>query len=267
MILVMDIGNTNIKIGVFDGDILISSWRIQTKTGRTSDEYSLKIGELFRRDEIDKNLVTGIMISSVIPALNYTIMHMCDDYFKIKPLIVGPGVKTGLNIRYDNPREVGSDRIVTSVAAHKKYGVPCIVIDFGTATTFNAVSSDGEFLGGVICPGIKVSADALTTNAARLPKIELIKPETVINKNTSGNMQSGIIYGFTGMVKYIIRKVKAEMRENNIKVIATGGLSQLMFPDEKMFDVVDRRLSLDGLKFLYDLNQSPQTRTERGKGQ
>lgn len=256
MILVMDIGNTNIKIGVYLGDELIASWRIQTKQGRTADEYSLKIGELFNRDNLCVKEVKGIVISSVIPSLNYTIEHMCDYYFKMKPLVLGPGIKTGINIRYDNPREVGGDRIANSLAAFKKYGGPCIVIDFGTATTFNAVSAEGDFLGGVICPGIKGSADALTSNAAKLPRIELIKPAKVINRNTVSNMQSGIIYGFTGLVGYIINKMRIELNAPNAKVIATGGLSQLMFSEEKLFDIVDRTLTLDGLKMVYDINNS-----------
>lgn len=256
MLLVMDIGNTNIKLGVFKGDDLVSSWRIQTQMGRTADEYGLVIMDLLIRDKHDINDIEGIAISSVIPSLNYTLEHMCQYYLHKKPLIVGPGVKTSLNIKYDNPKEVGSDRIVNSVAAYKLYGGPCIVIDFGTATSFNVVSLSGEFLGGAICPGIKVSTDALISNAAKLPRIELIKPDKVIGKNTVTNMQSGIINGFTGMVIYIIKKIKEEINSPDAKVIATGGLSQLVFAEEKIFDIVDRKLTLIGLKIIYDINKN-----------
>ncbi len=256
MLLVMDIGNTNIKLGVFDGDKLISSWRIQSKAGKTADEYGLMVSHLFQRDRLSLDGVEGIIMSSVIPSLNYTLEHMCDYYFHKNPVIVGPGIKTSINIKYDNPKEVGADRIVNSVAAYRLYGGPCIVVDFGTTTTFNAISAAGEFLGGAICPGIKVSTDAMVSNAAKLPKIELVKPEKVIGKSTVANMQSGIIYGFTGMVKYIITKMKEEINAPLIKVIATGGLSELLFSESKLFDVVDRKLTLEGLKIIYNYNKN-----------
>jgi type III pantothenate kinase len=255
-LLAMDIGNTNIKLGVFDKDKLISSWRIQSKTGKTADEYGLMVGHLFERDGISLKDVNGIIMSSVIPSLNYTLEHMCLYYFGKKPIVIGPGIKTSINIKYDNPKEVGADRIVNSVAAYRLYGGPCIVVDFGTATTFNAVSKAGEFLGGAICPGIKISIDAMVANAAKLPKIELIKPDRVIGKNTITNMQSGIVYGFTGMVRYIIDKMKEELDSPQVKVIATGGLSELLFSENKMFDIVDRKLTLEGLKIIYDYNNN-----------
>lgn len=255
-LLVMDIGNTNIKLGVFENEQLISSWRIQSKAGKTADEYGLMVSNLFERDNLSVKEVHGIIMSSVIPSLNYTLEHMCLYYFQKKPVIVGPGVKTSLNIKYDNPKEVGSDRIVNSVAAYKLYGGPCIVVDFGTTTTFNAVSASGEFLGGAICPGIKVSTDAMVANAAKLPKIELIKPEKVIGKNTVSNMQSGVVFGFIGMVSYIIEKMKEELASPDIKVIATGGLSELLFSGSTLFDVVDRKLTLEGLKIIYNYNKN-----------
>lgn len=254
LLLVMDIGNTNIKLGVFKKDKLISSWRIESKVGKTADEYGLMVTSLFARDNLLISNVEGIIMSSVIPSLNYTLEHMCQYYFNKKPLIIGPGIKTSLNIKYDNPKEVGADRIVNSVAAYRIYGGPCIVIDFGTTTTFNAISENGEFLGGVICPGIKVSTNAMVINAAKLPKIELSKPKKVIGKNTVSNMQAGIIYGFTGMVKYIIEKMKEEMRFEKVKVIATGGLSEI-FAKENFFDIIDRKLTLEGLKLIYNYNK------------
>ena len=254
MLFVIDVGNTNIKLGVWSKDKLVASWRIKTEQKNTADEYMLKVDALLRRDGLEVKDITGVIMSSVIPSLNYTLEHMCEYEFGMKPMIVGPGIKTSLNIKYDNPREVGSDRIVNSVAAYKLYGGPCIVIDFGTTTTFNAVSEKGEFLGGAIAPGIKASVDAMINNAARLPRIELFKPEKVIGKNTVSNMQSGVIFGFTGMVKYIVQQMKKELKDPNAKVIATGGMSQLVFSEERIFDVTDRTLTLRGLKMIYDYN-------------
>jgi type III pantothenate kinase len=253
LVLVIDVGNTNIKLGVYRENDLLASWRVQTHVGRTADEYGLILRDLFSRDKLALSDVEGIVMSSVLPSLNYTIGHMCRYFFGQEPLLIGPGVKTSLNIKYDNPKEVGADRIVNCVAAHTLYGGPAIVVDFGTATTFSVVSKDCDFIGGVICPGIKTSADALTQSAAKLPKFELQKPERVIGKSTVTNMQSGIVNGFTGMVSYILQKIREELGEP-AKAIATGGLGQLMFPEERLFDVVDRKLTLTGLKLVYDLN-------------
>lgn len=257
LLFAMDVGNTNIKLGVFEGDRLVSSWRLQSKAGKTADEYGLMVTQLFAKDKLSLSDVEGIIMSSVIPPLNYTLDHMCRYYFGIKPLVVGPGIKTSLNIKYDNPREVGADRIVNSVAAYKLYGGPCIVIDFGTSTTFNVISEDSEFLGGAICPGIKVSADALFYHTAKLPRIELVRPEKFIGRSTVTNMQSGIINGMIGMVKYMTEKMKEETGFYNAKVIATGGMSELlMSEEEKLFDIVDRRLTLEGLRIIYNYNKS-----------
>jgi type III pantothenate kinase len=181
---------------------------------------------------------------------------MCKYYFNVTPLFVGPGVKSSLNVKYDSPKDVGSDRIVNCVAAYRLYGGPCIVVDFGTTTTFNVVSEDGEFLGGAICPGIKTSVDAMVSKAAKLPKIELKKPNGVIGKSTVTNMQSGIIYGFTGMITYIINKMKQELGREDAKVIATGGLSELIFSENRVFDITDRTLTLHGLKFIFNYNKT-----------
>ena len=193
------------------------------------------------------------MISSVIPSINYTIEHMCRTYFKKRPCFVEPGIRTGINILYDNPKELGSDRIVNAVAAYEKYGGPCITVDFGTATTFGAISKKGEFLGGAICPGLIVSANALTNNTAKRPKVELQKPRHVINRNTVACMQSGILYGYVGQVDYILRKMKAELGEE-AKVVATGGMAETIASETEMIDVIDSLLTLHGLYIIYKKN-------------
>ena len=253
MILVMDIGNTNIKCGIFADDRLLHSWRMTTKLDQTSDELGTKMVSFFSYLGIKLEDVEGIMISSVIPSVNYTVEHMCRVFFGIEPKIVGPGIKTGINILYDNPKELGADRIVNAVAAYEIYGGPCVTVDFGTATSFGAINEKGEFIGGVICPGIKISADALTQSAAKLPKIELKKPATVINKNTVGCMQAGILYGYVGQIDYILRKLKREMG-GEPKVIATGGLSDVIARETAMIDYTDTFLTLQGLYRIYMKN-------------
>ena len=252
MLIVIDVGNTNIKVGLFEEGRLESSWRMATKMHVTSDEIGIKmisfLDYLHRRPEE----VEDIMISSVIPSINYTIEHMCRTYFK-KPCFVEPGIRTGINILYDNPKELGSDRIVNAVAAYEKYGGPCITVDFGTATTFGAISKKGEFLGGAICPGLIVSANALTNNTAKLPKVELQKPRHVINRNTIACMQSGILYGYVGQVDYILRKMKAELGEE-AKVVATGGMAETIASETEMIDVIDSLLTLHGLYIIYKKN-------------
>lgn len=254
MLLAMDVGNTNIKIGLYDGKKLLASWRMSSSSKSTADEYGTILINLFAISGFQISDVDGIIISSVMPSLNYTLEHMCRFYFKHEPLMIGSGIKTGINIKYDNPKELGADRIVNSVAAVNIYSPPIIVVDFGTATTFSAVNSKREFIGGVICPGIKLTADALVTTTAKLPKIELQKPETVIGRTTVKNMQSGIVYGFAGMVDYLLKRIKAEMNEQNVRVVATGGLSELIAGEVKSIDVVDRTLTLEGLRIVYALN-------------
>lgn len=254
MVLVIDIGNTNIKLGIFKDNFLIASGRIATHYRRTSDEYGLLVTNLVEIHKLSKQDITGIIISSVIPDLNYTFEHMCNFYFGISPLVLGAGVKTGLNIKYDNPKEVGSDRIAVCVAAMKEYGKPLIVVDFGTATTINIVGRDNEFLGGLICPGIKSSLDSLASSTAKLPKIELIMPKSIIGKSTVANMQSGIFYGFVGLLEHIVKKVKEENDLEDAKVIATGGLSEFVVKGTNVIDRIDRRLSLKGLNYIYQMN-------------
>lgn len=257
MLLVIDIGNTNIKLGVYDEDMLVHSWRMSVKVVRTADEIGIMFANLFNSKSIALDAFDGIIMSSVQPSLNYTIEHACEYYLGKKPLMVGVGIKTGLNIKYNNPQEVGADRIVNSVAAYKLYGGPCIIVDFGTATTFNVVSAKGEFLGGCIAPGIISGLESLVNNTAKLPRVEIVKPETIIAKSTVTSLQAGMVYGYTGLVKYIVEKLKEESGFSGIKVIATGGLSEIVInaESEKIIDVVDRSLTLKGLKLIYDMNK------------
>ncbi len=254
MIVVIDIGNTNTKCGLYIKGKLKNSWRMATKTDKSSDELGIKMASFFSYLNLDMKDVEDIIISSVIPSVNYTFDHMCRIYFKKKPYFVEPGIKTGINILYDNPKELGSDRIVNAVAAYEKYGGPCITVDFGTATTFGAISKKGEFLGGAICPGIKTASEALILNTAKLPRVELNKPKSVINKNTVACMQSGIIYGYVGQVDYILRKMKSELG-GDPKVVATGGLADTIASETETIDVIDSFLTLDGLYIIYTKNQ------------
>ena len=255
MLLAIDLGNTNIKYGVFDGDKLVASFRVSSRISRTADEYGSVLVGLLADSGIKKSDIDGIIFSSVIPALNYTICHMCEFFFEITPIMVGPGIKTGLNIKAENPREVGADIIVNSVSAFNKYGGPIVVIDFGTATTFDVVSSKCELIGVVIAPGIKTSLEGLATKTAQLPMVELDAPKTVIGKNTKHCMQAGVIFGFAGLVANILKKIKLELGVKQIKVVATGGLGEIIAKEVTDISVVDRTLTLDGLKTIYNLNK------------
>lgn len=255
MIFTMDVGNTNIKTALFEGREMRNYWRISTNTSYTSDEYGLILEGLFARAGLSLDAVEGIVMSSVVPTINFTLEHMCKNYFGKMPMTVAPGIKTGINLRYENPRELGSDRIVNAVAAYELYGGPCIFIDFGTATTFGVVSERGEFLGGAICPGIKLASEALTERTSRLPKIELVKPESVIGRNTVSNMQSGLVYGFIGQVTYLIDCMKRELGAPDAKVIATGGMSRLIASGTDAIDEIDGLLTLKGLRIIYERNQ------------
>ena len=254
MILTLDIGNTNMKTALFDGMEMRQYWRLSTNRNRTSDEYGMAMMNLLNHYGIDKAEIKGIMMSSVVPQINFTIEHMCRNYFGMEPMKIEPGVRTGINIKYENPRELGSDRIANAVAAYELYGGPCITIDFGTATSFGAVSDRGEFLGGAICPGLKLAADALTEHTAKLPRFELVKPENVIGRNTITNMQAGIVYGYIGQIKYLVNRMKREMGVEGIKVIATGGLAVLVAGESSVIDVMDGLLTLKGLRIIYEKN-------------
>ncbi|WP_026477002.1 type III pantothenate kinase [Alkaliphilus transvaalensis] len=255
MLLVFDVGNTNIVLGVYREKELVDFWRIATDKNKTSDEYGMLIHQLFQHGGLDTKEVKDVIISSVVPNIMYSLEHTVRKFFEIEPMVVGPGIKTGMNIKYDNPKQVGADRIVNAVAAYEKYGGPLIIVDFGTATTFCAISENGDYLGGTISPGIKISSDALFQQAAKLPRVELIKPGKVICKNTVNSIQSGIIYGYVGLVEYIIRKMMVEIKSKNVKVIATGGLSSLIASETEYIHVVDKFLTLEGLNIIYDRNK------------
>lgn len=254
MKIVFDIGNTNIKMGVFDGDELCDTLRMASDS-KTGDEYWLLIKDMLAVKGIAPRDVEGVIISSVNPNLNYTFEHMSETYFGVKPLTVGAGLKTGLKIGYDNPKELGADRVAGCVAAVKLYGAPCIVIDCGTATTFNVISKDMILLGGAISFGLKSAAEALASSAARLPKIELSVPKHAIGKTTITNMQSGIIYGYSGMIESMVHRLKNESGLQNAKVVATGGIADIVKRCTAVIDVVDRTLTLRGLNILYNLNK------------
>ena len=254
MILTMDIGNTNIKTALFEGREMVEYWRISTSPSRSSDEYGVILCQMFQHAQISLNSVQGICISSVVPTLNFTVEHMCRTYFNLVPLFVAPGVKTGINIRYENPRELGSDRIANAVAAYAEYGGPCIFVDFGSATTFGVVDREGAFLGGSICTGVKLTAEALVSGTAKLPHFELVKPERVIGRSTLTNLQSGLYYGYVGLVKNLIHSIKQELRENAF-VVATGGMAVLFQEDLDIFDKLDGLLTLKGLRYIYERNQ------------
>lgn len=259
MILVLDAGNTNIVLGIYKDNELIADWRLSTDSKRTADEYGIQVIQLFLQNKLDPSDVEGVIISSVVPNIMYSVEHMVRKYFEVDPVIVGPGVKTGINIKYDNPKEVGADRIVNAVAAHEIYKSSLIIIDFGTATTFCAVTKNGDYLGGAICPGIKIASDALFERAAKLPRIELTKPEQIICRNTVTSMQAGIIYGYIGQVEYIVSMMKREMisaGEKKSMVVATGGLAKLISKETKAIDKVDSFLTLQGLKIIYEKNKA-----------
>ncbi|MBN6187408.1 type III pantothenate kinase [Aneurinibacillus sp. BA2021] len=254
MLLVIDVGNTNIVLGVYEGDELKHNWRIGTDRTKTDDEFGMLIKSLFADQGVSFRDVEGIIISSVVPPLMFPLEKMCQKYFGIKPLVIGPGLKTGLNIKAENPREIGADRIVNAVAAIHHYGTPLIVVDFGTATTFCFIDENGGYHGGAIAPGISISTEALYSRAAKLPRIELMKPPSVIGRNTIHAMQSGIIYGFVGQVDELVRRMKAEAAEEPT-VVATGGLAELIGSESGEIDIVDPWLTIKGLRLIYNRNK------------
>lgn len=253
MILVFDVGNTNIVLGVFQDRKLIQDWRLSTARHRTDDEYGIMLRELFAFSGLSMTDIKAVVLSSVVPPINITLEWACQRYFNLNPLFIGPGVKTGMPIKYENPREVGADRIVNAVAGYEQYGGPLIIVDFGTATTFCAISARGEYLGGAIAPGIGISSEALFARASKLPRVELTKPPSVIGKNTVNSMQSGFIYGFAGQVNGIVERMKREM-EGEPRVIATGGLAELLASETTAIDIVDKYLTLTGLLLIYERN-------------
>lgn len=253
MLLVIDVGNTNIVLGIFKDQELVDHWRVSTDRLRTTDEYGVLIRHLFYLNGVNSEEIDAIIISSVVPPVMPTLERMCQRYFGLMPLVIGPGVKTGMDIKYDNPREVGADRIVNAVAAYEKFGGPVIIIDFGTATTFCAVDKKGTYLGGAICPGIGISTDALVQRTAKLPRIEVVQAEKVICRNTVESMQAGVFYGFVGQVDGIVTRMRRELG-CKAKVVATGGLAVIVAPATDAIDVVEPMLTLEGLKIIYDRN-------------
>ncbi len=249
----LDVGNTNTVLGVYEEDELKFHWRIETSRNKTEDEYGMIVKNLFQHVGITFDQIEGIIISSVVPPIMFSLEQMCQKYFHIKPMIVGPGMKTGLNIKYENPREVGADRIVNAVAAIHEYGSPLIIVDFGTATTYCYIDEDGHYMGGAIAPGINISTEALYSRAAKLPRIEIIRPDHVVGKNTVAAMQAGILYGYVGQVDGIVNRMK-EQSKKTPTVVATGGLAPLIGEEAQSIDIIDPLLTLKGLCLIYKRN-------------
>ncbi len=254
MLLALDVGNTNTVIGVFDGKTLLTHWRLSTRREGTRDEYGMLIKGLFDFAGLAFQGVSTLILSSVVPPLQGPLEEMARQYFGVEPMVVGPGIKTGMPILYESPRDVGADRIVNAVAAFEAYGGPCIVVDFGTATTFDAISARGEYLGGAICPGIGISSEALFQHAAKLPRVDIARPKVIIGKNTVGSMQAGLFYGYLSLVEGIVARMRAELG-GRAAVVATGGLAQLLLTESTAVDHVDPLLTLTGLRILFERNQ------------
>ncbi|RNC69612.1 MAG: type III pantothenate kinase [Desulfuromonadales bacterium] len=254
MLLVIDVGNTNIVLGIYDGERLVRDWRISTDKARTTDEYGILVHELFRMAGLGFGDVHAIIISSVVPTLTGVLERLSQSYFGYRPYVVGPGIKTGMPIQYDNPREVGADRIVNAVAGFERYKTALIIVDFGTATTFDYVNRKGEYCGGAIAPGLMISMEALFQRASKLPRVEIAKPPAVIARNTVNSMQAGIVFGYVGLVDEIVGRMKTESKDSP-RVIATGGLAGLIAPESKTIDAVEEYLTLEGLRILYERNR------------
>lgn len=256
MLLTVDVGNTNITLGLFEGDKVFATFRITTQMARTSDEYGSLMAEIIARKGIDIKCIDDVIISSVVPKVMHSLNNGIIKYFGIEPMIVGIGTKTGIKINRTDPREVGSDRIVDAVAAYELYGGPCIIVDFGTATTYDLIGPEGTFDAGVTSPGIRISAKALWNETAKLPEIEIKKPESILGKDTVSSMQAGIVYGYIGQTEYIIEQMKKESGYKDIKVIATGGMGRIICENTDKIDVYDTELTLQGMRLIYEKNKN-----------
>jgi type III pantothenate kinase len=266
MLLAIDVGNTNTVLGLYnlESPELVADWRITTHKNQTSDEYGVLFMSLFAMRQIDVSKISAIVVSSVVPPLDTTIRRLCERYFGLRPMFVEPGIKTGMPLLVDNPAELGADRIVNGVAAFARYGGPIIVVDFGTATTFDVISARGEYIGGVIAPGLGISADALFSRAAKLARVDIKRPARIIGTNTIAHLQSGLFYGYIGLVDGILERILAEIQTSQPdgsvatpKVIATGGLAHMLHEDSKYITAIDDMLTLDGLRLLYERNRNP----------
>jgi type III pantothenate kinase len=270
MLLVIDVGNTNTVLGVYKPDVqgqfgsLVAHWRVSTTKTQTTDEYGVLFRNLFSMAGIESRAIDGIIISSVVPPMDSTLREVCERYFHTKPLFIEPGVKTGMPVLYDNPAEVGADRVVNGVAAFEKYGGPCVVVDFGTATTFDVVSAKGEYLGGMITPGIGISADALFARTARLPRVDIRKPAKVVGTNTIASLQSGLYYGYLGLVDGILERLVAELGPET-KIVATGGFAAMIGTESRFITAVDELLTLDGLRIIWERNATAKRKPEAAK--
>lgn len=255
MLLAVDIGNTNVTYGVFDGEKLRATWRMTSDVRRESDEYAATLLTLLGSEGMAIKDIHRAVISSVVPPLTANFEELCQRYLHVTPIIVGTGIKTGIRILYENPREVGADRICHAVAGYKLYGGPLIVVDFGTATVFDAITKEGDYLGGAIAPGINLAAEALFQRASKLPRIELVQPKHAIGRNTVASMQAGLYYGYIGLIEGLVGRFKRELG-GNPKVVATGGLARLLIPDTQIFDEINHDLVLVGLRMIYEMNES-----------
>jgi type III pantothenate kinase len=259
MLLAIDVGNTNIVLGVFDNATLVRSWRLSTQRERTADELGLMVEGLFAHGRIERSAIAAVVMGSVVPPLTRTTRVMAERHFGVKALTVEPGVETGMPILYENPAEVGADRLVNGIAAYERFGraagLPLIVVDFGTATTFDAITARGEYLGGAICPGVQISADALFQRAARLPRIDVRKPATVVGRTTISSMESGLFYGYVGLVEGLVRRMSDELGGQAVSV-ATGGLASIIVPETSLIQHVDADLTLHGLRIVWERNQT-----------
>ncbi len=252
-LLTIDIGNTNITLGLFYGAELGPRWRVSTVHKRTADEYGLQILDMFRHEGLDISSIDGAIMASVVPPLTSTFVQACKRYLKQDLLVVDAGVKTGVRIRYENPRQVGADRVVDAAAVIKLYGGPACIVDFGTATTFDAIDDKGDYLGGAIAPGIEIAADALYQRAAKLPRVDLIRPSSAIGRNTPNAMQSGLLFGYVGLVEGMVNRFRTELGDD-MTVIATGGLANIIAKETEIIDVIAPWLTLDGLRIIWEMN-------------